>query len=240
MCYGSIDDSTGKSYTQIEYDRAKELGLDILIYLIDENRGVIKTGNIDFGDKKIYLDNFKRILKSNHTIDFFIDSEDLSRKIYQRLKNIFPDDELMITRPRELECNIERIKLGNSEVCVFITFFHGKPFEIFTCLNDECDDLFFLSIPNAITKGYITKREDDEFVSYDFTFKNKRGYRTTFEGINVVWDANLRTNDSIVSSLLQNNVRKKAIYHAIRQLEIESEKLKPWNGFIIDILDKYL
>jgi hypothetical protein len=71
MAYGSIDEITGKSYTQIEYEKAKELGLEILIFLIDESSGNVKTGHIDFGDKQLRLNSFKNILKKNHTVDFF-------------------------------------------------------------------------------------------------------------------------------------------------------------------------
>lgn len=41
--YGSIDLISGKSYTQIEYEKAKELGKDICIYLLDESSGIVKA-----------------------------------------------------------------------------------------------------------------------------------------------------------------------------------------------------
>ena len=99
VCYGSIDEITGKSYTQLEYEKAKEKGLEILIYLIDERNGEIKTGNIDFGDKYLRLNSFKRILKSNHTVDFFINEIDLGQKLFRRLENLIPNPVQLTTIP---------------------------------------------------------------------------------------------------------------------------------------------
>lgn len=36
MRYGSVEDETGKSYTQLELEKAQELGIPILAFIIDE------------------------------------------------------------------------------------------------------------------------------------------------------------------------------------------------------------
>lgn len=71
MRLGSIEPSTEKSYTQLEYEKAPELKKDILIYIFDKNNGSIKTNFIDFGEKHEKLLAFKSILKERHTIDTF-------------------------------------------------------------------------------------------------------------------------------------------------------------------------
>jgi len=102
MCYGSIDEITGKSYTQLEYEKARDVGLEILIYLIDERNGEVKAGDVDFGDENLRLNGFKRILKSNHTVDFYLNEIDLGQKLFKRLEKLVPKPGQLTTRPKSL------------------------------------------------------------------------------------------------------------------------------------------
>ena len=77
---GSVHDEKGLSFTQMEYERARELDLDILIYLIDEEAEV-KAKYIEKGSNLEKLQNFKETLKSRHTIDTFTSSEDIGEKL---------------------------------------------------------------------------------------------------------------------------------------------------------------
>ena len=81
---GSIDKKTGKSYTQLEYDKAHELGKEILIYLADDESIKITPKNIEF-DKISKLNSFKETIKERHTVDTFKDSEDLKQKIIYKI-----------------------------------------------------------------------------------------------------------------------------------------------------------
>ena len=54
---GTIDKKSGKSYTQLEYDKANELGKEILIYLIDDELSKISPKYIEF-DKIPKLNSF--------------------------------------------------------------------------------------------------------------------------------------------------------------------------------------
>ena len=77
--WGSIEEESGKSYTQLEYEKAIEKDKEILIYLIDETASV-QIDNIDFGEKHESLELFKKELQKNHTIDRFINATDLVEK----------------------------------------------------------------------------------------------------------------------------------------------------------------
>lgn len=85
---GSIESSSGKSYTQLEYEKAIELDKEILIYLIDEKNALVNTEHIDFGAAHDKLENFKQLLKEKHTIDTFKDPKDLKRKLGNRLNDL--------------------------------------------------------------------------------------------------------------------------------------------------------
>lgn len=82
---GSLDPSSGKSFTQLEYERARELNRELLIYLIDDNEAKVQQSNIDFDEKREKLLAFKATLKDRHTIDTFVTEEDLSQKLKIRL-----------------------------------------------------------------------------------------------------------------------------------------------------------
>lgn len=84
---GSIDENTGKSFTQLEYERALMEDKEILIYIINDS-ALISIEDVDFDFKKQKLDNFKVILRSKHTTDTFKDIDDLVKRLKTRLDDI--------------------------------------------------------------------------------------------------------------------------------------------------------
>jgi hypothetical protein len=64
MRYGSEDPGTGKSYSQLEYEKAIKQNKEILIYLIDEEASSVTPSLIQY-DKIEKLNTFKAILKKN-------------------------------------------------------------------------------------------------------------------------------------------------------------------------------
>lgn len=85
--WGSIEEKSGKSYTQLEYEKAMEKDKDILIYLIDESASV-QIDNIDFGEKHESLELFKKELQKKHTIDRFINATDLVEKLERKIDTL--------------------------------------------------------------------------------------------------------------------------------------------------------
>ena len=85
---GNIDETTGKSFVQREYERANELNRDILIYMIDEKDSLISPQNIDFDEKREKLIAFKSILKDRHTVDFFLSEDDLAEKLKRKFDDL--------------------------------------------------------------------------------------------------------------------------------------------------------
>jgi hypothetical protein len=235
MCYGSIDELSGKSYTQLEYEKAKEKGLEILIYLIDEKNGEIQTGNIDFGDKYLRLSSFKRVLKNNRTVDFFINETDLGQKLFNRLKSLIPQSGQLINRPKTIEAKIERLRLDKINLLVFVGYFNGKPFEIFSAFSDNEDDFL---LPKSVKNGFIHKETDEGYTRFDFQYVNMRGYKTTIEGINYIFNQQIHTYDIIISNLLQSNVHFQVVLDTIKQMDVEKEEYRNWNKGIIGILKK--
>lgn len=99
---GSLEPTSGKSYTQLEYEKAIELNKEILIYLIDEENALIHPVHSEHGENYEQLNNFKQMLKEKHTVDFYRDPKDIVDKLKSRLSEILID-----TQP---ENNSEKVK----------------------------------------------------------------------------------------------------------------------------------
>jgi hypothetical protein len=104
MRYGSEENNLGKSYSQLEYEKAIEQNKEILIYIIDEENSNVKPSLIQF-DKIQKLNNFKSILKTRHTIDTFSNAQDLVSKLQRQFtekltqkKDTVIDDEYINTK----------------------------------------------------------------------------------------------------------------------------------------------
>jgi hypothetical protein len=90
---GSIEKKSGKSFTQLEYEKALELDKEILIYFLDEKHGELKPVDVDFGLNQEKLSAFKSILKERHTIDYFINENDLALKLDRKFKELLTSKE---------------------------------------------------------------------------------------------------------------------------------------------------
>lgn len=83
---GTVELNTGKSYTLLEYERALALSKTILIYIIDEQNARVQRQFIDTGEPQEKLDAFKKILRERHTIETFVDENDLITKLKRDLQ----------------------------------------------------------------------------------------------------------------------------------------------------------
>lgn len=85
MKYGSVDDETQKSYTQLEYEKARELGKPILAFLIDEDKAEFKVKDIDKGVLWEKLVKFKDDIKNSKevTCSFFDSVATLEEAVYR-------------------------------------------------------------------------------------------------------------------------------------------------------------
>lgn len=234
MCYGSIDELTQKSFTQLEYEKAKEKGIEILIYLIDESNGEVRTSHIDFGENYYNLLNFKKILKRNHTVDFFINEIDLGQKVFKKLEKLLSTPEENTIRPRYIEAKVHRTLFSDEAWIILVGYNKGKPFELFSCLTDDPDGIL---LPRSVMNGIIAFNNDDGIPRFDFQYENKRGYKTTIEGINYVFNQRIATYGKIVNSLLRNNVQLSVVISTLKNMFSNDKFLDSWIEKVISILD---
>lgn len=87
MRYGSIDKESGKSYTQLEYEKARELGKPTLVFLIDESRVKFNLSEIDMGESGEKLKAFKKTIKDSKevTCAFFDSVMSLQETVFRSI-----------------------------------------------------------------------------------------------------------------------------------------------------------
>lgn len=70
MRYGSVDEQSGKSYSELEYEEAVKNGIPVLAFVIDENKCPILPKHMDTGENADKLKNFKELLNQKYTNRF--------------------------------------------------------------------------------------------------------------------------------------------------------------------------
>jgi hypothetical protein len=96
MRFGSIDPQTRKSYVQIEYETALEKGIDILVYLLDEENASIPPKYVDTDERAARLRDFKERLFKKHTVELFGSPNDLAKKVERDLLRLFDEKKILI------------------------------------------------------------------------------------------------------------------------------------------------
>ena len=96
--YGSIEPSSGKSYTHLEYEYAVSKGIPLFAVVLDDDeldRRLRKSGKgvIEINEAKKY-EEFKKLVKSNVCV-FFNNSEKLKREIYRHLDEFSRNENLI-------------------------------------------------------------------------------------------------------------------------------------------------
>lgn len=88
MRYGTIDEKTGKSYTQLEYEKARELGKPTLVFIIDESKVRFNVSEIDMGKSGEKLAAFKKNVKDSKevTCAFFDSTMSLQEVVYRSIE----------------------------------------------------------------------------------------------------------------------------------------------------------
>lgn len=150
----------------------------------------------------------------------------------------FERPHIVTTRPKELEADVIRFQNNKEKWIAFIGLLNGRPYEIFTGLNDEDEGIM---LPKQISGGNIIKTINDEGErSYDFQFKNKRGYKTTIEGLNSKFNPEFWNYAKLISGVLRYGMPIDQVIKLVQGLELDNETINTWKNGVERALKKYL
>ena len=139
-------------------------------------------------------------------------------------------------RPKVLEADIVRFSNQKENWIAFIGLVNGSPYEIFTGRVE--DDV--LNIPKSITHGFIVKVPlQNGTTRYDFQYKNKYGYVTSFEGLSHIFDSEYWNYAKLISGVLRHGMEIDKVVKLVTSLQL-SDNINTWKAGVARALKRYI
>ena len=141
-------------------------------------------------------------------------------------------------RPKELACDVVRFQNNKEKWVAFVGLLDGYPYEIFTGLQDDEEGI---SLPKTVTKGKIIKQtNEDGSHRYDFQFENKRGYKTTVEGLSEKFNPEYWNYAKLISGVLRYRMPIDHVIKLVGSLQLKNESINTWKVGVERALKKYI
>ena len=146
--------------------------------------------------------------------------------------------EVVEVRPKSLEADVIRFQNNKEKWVAFVGLLDGRPYEIFTGLQDDDEGIL---LPKSVTKGRIVKNiDDDGYKHYDFQFENKRGYKTTIEGLSEKFNKEYWNYAKLISGVLRWRMPIDRVIKLVDSLQLDSESINTWKNGVERALKKYV
>lgn len=150
------------------------------------------------------------------------------------------DENCFVThkRPIELDADVVRFQNNKEKWIAFIGLIDGKPYEIFTGIADDDEGIF---CPKSVSKGKIIKVIDENGQKrYDFQFVNKRGFKTTIEGLSEKFNPEFWNYAKLISGVLRYRMPIAQVLKLVGSLELDNQSINTWKVGVERALKKYL
>ncbi|MCB6902423.1 adenosylcobalamin-dependent ribonucleoside-diphosphate reductase [Hoylesella buccalis] len=146
--------------------------------------------------------------------------------------------EVIEVRPKVLECDVVRFQNNKEKWVAFVGLLDGYPYEIFTGLQDDDEGIV---LPKSVVKGKIIKQKQDDGPSrYDFQFENKRGYKTTVEGLSEKFNPEYWNYAKLISGVLRYRMPIERVINLVSSLQLKDESINTWKNGVERALKKYV
>ena len=210
----------------------KETKQDTLQQIVDELASVGAKGGQDVTKDKV-ADLMAKALKGMNGGDKDTLMALLSLAL---LQNRRPD--VTEIRPQALECDVVRFQNNKEKWVALVGLLDGYPYEIFTGLQDDDEGII---LPKTVTKGKIIKQVNpDGTKRYDFQFENKRGYKTTVEGLSEKFNPEYWNYAKLISGVLRYRMPLEHVIRLVSSLSLKDESINTWKVGVERALKKYI
>ena len=145
--------------------------------------------------------------------------------------------EVTEVRPEGLECDVVRFQNNREKWVALVGLLNGYPYEIFTGLADDEDGIV---LPKTVTTGKIIKQVNpDGTKRYDFQFENRRGYKTTVEGLSEKFNPEYWNYAKLISGVLRYRMPIEHVIKLVASLSLKDESINTWKTGVERALKKY-
>lgn len=167
----------------------------------------------------------------------YADKQELLSLLESEIYSYRPQFEITEKRPVSLECDVVKFQNKKEKWVAFVGLLDGYPYEIFTGVLDDEDGI---ALPKTVTKGYIIKHvNEDGTKRYDFTFVNRRGYKTTVEGLSERFNKEYWNYAKLISGVLRYRMPLNHVIKLISSLQLDDENINTWTNGVARALKKY-
>jgi ribonucleoside-diphosphate reductase alpha chain len=166
------------------------------------------------------------------------DDADEKKEQKQEAHHYMAAEEHILKRPIELDADVVRFQNNKEKWIAFIGLIDNRPYEIFTGIADDEEGIF---CPKSVNKGKIIKAIDANGVKrYDFQFINKRGFKTTIEGLSAKFNPEFWNYAKLISGVLRYGMPIEQVLKLVGQLELDNKSINTWKMGVERALKKYL
>ena len=162
--------------------------------------------------------------------------EQIATVLEEKLMPVIP--EITEVRPQTLECDVVRFQNNKEKWVALVGLLDGYPYEIFTGLADDDEGIY---LPKNLLKGKIIKQVNpDGTKRYDFQFENKRGYKTTVEGLSEKFNPEYWNYAKLISGVLRYRMPLEHVIKLVASLSLKDESINTWKTGVERALKKYI
>jgi len=160
-----------------------------------------------------------------------------NKKKKEEAAHYMAEEEHILKRPAELEADVVRFQNNKEKWIAFIGLIDNRPYEIFTGIADDEEGIF---CPKSVTKGKIIKVKENGEKRYDFQFINKRGFKTTIEGLSEKFNPEFWNYAKLISGVLRYGMPIEQVLKLVASLELDNKSINTWKMGVERALKKYL
>ena len=161
-----------------------------------------------------------------------------NKKKGEKKAHYMAEEEHILKRPVELEADVVRFQNNKEKWIAFIGLIDNRPYEIFTGIADDEEGIF---CPKSVSKGKIIKAVNENGEKrYDFQFINKRGFKTTIEGLSEKFNPEFWNYAKLISGVLRYGMPIEQVLKLVTSLELDNKSINTWKMGVERALKKYL
>ena len=165
-----------------------------------------------------------------------LSEEQIMALLEEKLMMVIP--EVTEVRPQVLECDVVRFQNNKEKWVALVGLLDGYPYEIFTGLQDDEEGIM---LPKTVTHDKIIKQVNpDGTKRYDFQFENKRGYKTTVEGLSEKFNPEYWNYAKLISGVLRYRMPLEHVIKLVASLSLKDESINTWKTGVERALKKYI